>query len=164
MSRSQHPAESLYSHNTLPCLGSETQQPTCNVNWQFEPAYILVLACRLDIDVQLVTEHKGEFDDVRVRAALFQIDEAHPNGYSEVMPAVDVEVKDKDHWISLDANTKRTHAECGTGGLALVRRQQHCFIVLPQESQNAAVGALFECDGGKACSRQHIQESAILGT
>ena len=87
------------------------------------PAHILGLACRLDIDVQLVTEHKGGFDDVRVRAALFQIDEAHANGYSEVMPAVDVEVKDKDHWISLDANTKRTHAECGTGGLALVRSQ-----------------------------------------
>ena len=88
---------------------------------QFEPAHILLLSCRLDIDVQLVTEHKGGFDDVRVRAALFQIDEAHQNGYSEVIPAVDVEVKDKDHWISLDANTKHTHAECGTGGLALVR-------------------------------------------
>ena len=80
--------------------------------------------------MQLVTEHRGGFDDVRVRAALFQIDEAHANGYSEVMPAVDVEVKDKDHWISLDANTKRTHAECGTGGLALVRRQQHAWSAL----------------------------------
>ena len=78
--------------------------------------------CRLDIDVQLVTKEKGGFDDVRVRAALFQIDEGHPNGYLEVFPAVEVEVKDKDHWISLDANTKRSHAGAGTGGLALVRR------------------------------------------
>ena len=113
--------------------------------------------------MQLVTEHKGGFDDVRVRAALFQMDEAHPNGYSEVMPAVDVEVKDKDHWISLDANTKRTQAECGTGGLALVRAQQHCFIALAQVSQNAAAGALSECDSGKACARQRVQKFAILG-
>ena len=81
---------------------------------------MLHLPCRLDIDVQLVTAHKSSFDDVRVSAALFQVDKAHPNGCSEAMPAVEVEVKDKDHWISLDANTKRSHGEAGTGGLALV--------------------------------------------
>ncbi len=81
----------------------------------------MYMHCRLDIDVQLVTSHVGGFDDVRVRASLFQLDEAHPNGCSEVLPAVEVEVKDKDHWISLDASTKRSHAEAGTGGLALVR-------------------------------------------
>ena len=91
--------------------------------------------CRLDIDVQLVTKEKGGFDDVRVRAALFQIDEGHPNGFLEVFPAVEVEVKDKDHWISLDANTKRSHAGAGTGGLALVRRSDSfrsslTFVVL----------------------------------
>ncbi|CAL5226900.1 g9773 [Coccomyxa viridis] len=75
---------------------------------------------KLDIDIQLVTSHVGGFDDVRVRASLFQLDEAHPHGCLEVLPAVEVEVKDKDHWISLDANTKRSHAEAGTGGLALI--------------------------------------------
>ncbi len=84
--------------------------------------------CRLDIDVQLVTSHVGGFDDVRVRAALFLLDEAHANGCVEVLPAVEVEVKDKDHWISLDANTKRSHAEAGTGGLALVRAPQHALL------------------------------------
>jgi hypothetical protein len=86
--------------------------------------------CRLDIDVQLVTKEKDGFDDVRVRAALFQIDEGHPNGYLEVFPAMEVEVKDKDHWISLDANTKRSHAEAGTGGLALVRRSDSFSLSL----------------------------------
>ena len=86
------------------------------------------MRCRLDIDVQLVTAHAGGFDDVRVRAALFQLDEAHPNGCLEVLPAVEVEVKDKDHWISLDTNTKRSHAEAGTGGLALVHASQHALI------------------------------------
>ena len=81
----------------------------------------MYMHCRLDIDVQLVTSHVGGFDDVRVRASLFQLDEAHPNGCSEVLPAVEVEVKDKNHWISLDTSTKRSHAEAGTGGLALVR-------------------------------------------
>ena len=38
-------------------------------------------------------------------------------------------MKDKDHWISLDANTKRSHAEAGTGGLALVRAlSMRCWI------------------------------------
>ena len=109
-----------------------------------------MLTCRLDIDVQLVTEQEGGFDGVRVRAALFQIDEAHPSGYSEVMPAVDVEVRDKDHWISLDASTKRSHAECGTGGLALVRDHASSLIVLAQELQNAAAGILNKCDYGKS--------------
>ena len=76
--------------------------------------------CRLDIDVQLVTSHVGGFDNVRVRASLFQLDEAHPNGSLEVLPAVEVEVTDRNHWISLDTSTKRSHAEAGTGGLALV--------------------------------------------
>ena len=79
------------------------------------------LWCRLDIDVQLVTRQLGGFDNVRVRAALFRLDEGHPNGCSEVLPAVEVEVKDKNHWISLDANTKRSHKVAGVGGLALVR-------------------------------------------
>ena len=61
---------------------------------------------------------------MRVRASLFQLDEAHANGCLEVLPAVEVEVKDKDHWISLDANTKRSHGEAGTGGLALVCASQ----------------------------------------
>ena len=86
--------------------------------------------CRLDIDIQLVTSHVGGFDNVRVKASLFQLDEAHPHGCLEVLPAVEVEVKDKDHWISLDANTKRSHAEAGTGGLALVRASQYCLIIM----------------------------------
>ena len=78
--------------------------------------------------MQLVTSHVGGFDDVRVRAALFQLDEAHPSGCLEAFPAVEVEVKDKDHWISLDANTKRSHAEAGTGGLALVHATQQVTL------------------------------------
>lgn len=96
--------------------------------------------CRLDIDVQLVTSHKGGFDDVRVRASLFQLDEAHPNGCLEVLTAVEVEVKDKDHWISLDANTKCSHAEAGTGGLALVRTSRHgCWTHHSSPSRRTSV-------------------------
>ena len=76
---------------------------------------------RLEAEVQLVTPKLGGFANVRVRATLYELDDNKPNGFFEAVPAVEVEVTDQDHWISLDNTIKGTHAEAGVGGLAIVR-------------------------------------------
>lgn len=69
----------------------------------------------------MVTPKSGGYTDVRVRAALYEVNEEYPNGFSEAIPTVEVEVADQDHWISVDNTIKATHAEAGVGGLAIVR-------------------------------------------
>ena len=114
------------------------------------------LWCRLDIDVQLVTKQLGGFDDVRVRAALFRLDEGHPNGCSEVLSAVEVEVKDKDHWISLDANTKRSHKEAGIGGLALVQARRKYIVELRNVHTKACTCIPFVLPAASTCFQMSI--------
>lgn len=77
--------------------------------------------CRLEAEVQLVTPKLGGFADVRLRAALYEVNDAQPNGFAEAIPPVEVEITDQDHWISVDNTIKGTHAEAGVGGLAIVR-------------------------------------------
>ena len=72
-------------------------------------------------EVQLVTPELGGFEGVRVRAALWQVDGAHAQGFTEAYPAVEVAVTDPDHWVSLDTTNKASHKEAGVGGLAIVR-------------------------------------------
>lgn len=78
------------------------------------------LVTRLEVEIQLVTAKQGGFAEVGVKAGLYQLDESQPNGISKVVHDADVEIRDPDHWISLDATTKRSHADAGVGGLAVV--------------------------------------------
>ncbi|CAL8464023.1 g3558 [Coccomyxa elongata] len=77
-------------------------------------------SARLEAEVQLVTPKLSSFANVRVRATLYELDDTKPSGFFEAVPAVEVEIADQDHWISLDNTIKRSHAEAGVGGLAIV--------------------------------------------
>ena len=72
-----------------------------------------------------MTAELGGFEGVRVRAALWRADEAHAQGFTEAFPAVEVPVKDPDHWVSVDTSNKASHKEAGVGGLALVSCKQN---------------------------------------
>ncbi len=76
--------------------------------------------CRLQAEVQLVTPKLGNYADVRLRAALYEVNEDQPSGFAEAVPAVEIEITDQDHWISVDNTIRATHAEAGVGGLAIV--------------------------------------------
>ncbi|EIE18998.1 hypothetical protein COCSUDRAFT_20201 [Coccomyxa subellipsoidea C-169] len=50
----------------------------------------------------------------------FVVNEDQPSGFAEAVPAVEIEITDQDHWISVDNTIRATHAEAGVGGLAIV--------------------------------------------
>jgi hypothetical protein len=114
MDASRKPGKS-FSPFTSTCTACSEQQETC-----ISLGKPLCGLHRLEVDVQLVSYSQSKFADVGVKAALYQLYDTQPNGFCEIFTDVDVNIKDPDHWISLDATTKASHAEAGVGALAMV--------------------------------------------
>lgn len=84
------------------------------------------LACRLELEVQVVSKEQDSLSGMQLQASLCLLDKEEASG-SRLVGEVTAEAVSGDHWVSVDTTAKANFKDAWYGGVVRVRSKPCCI-------------------------------------